>query len=75
MKAYHLEITSYCGHGGEHYYGSLKWTGTTDGLERFELQHSLSQREATYLNKKDKASWTRYKKGGLTELCADIPRK
>jgi hypothetical protein len=56
--------------GGEHLYASL--SGHIDGkYERFsDIQHPLSQKEATYLNKKDSeygGMSNGYKKGDMSE--------
>lgn len=59
-----LDITSFVGTsiGAEHYYARLKMHGVEKDVE---LKHTLTQKEATYLNKKDKGygAFGRYKTG------------
>lgn len=54
--------------GGEHYTGTLK--GYTDmGFKSYKVEHKLSQKEATYLNKKDctNSRFFVYRKGQLSD--------
>jgi hypothetical protein len=55
--------------GAEHWYGKLKqgwgdWNLAYDN--QVELLHPLTQKEATYLNKKSNNKFSRYKKGELS---------
>lgn len=73
---YGVEITSflYCGAlGAEHYYGKL-WTydeskeDWRNQIWKEELKQPMSQKMASYLNKKDGYSkWRAYHKGDLTD--------
>jgi hypothetical protein len=61
----YVYVTSYAmSIGGEHFYGKLK----CNGHEEVILTEVLTQKLATYLNKKDStASWNRYKQGDRVE--------
>jgi hypothetical protein len=69
-KSAFLDITSftYIGSiGAEHYYGKIIFTDKS--IERFDLQHPLTQKEAIHLNKKDGdiKIFHRYKRGELSD--------
>ena len=65
-----LEISSftYCGSiGAEHFYGKIDFPDITK-VEKLRLKKPLSQKEATYLNKKEGTrAFARYKMGDLSD--------
>jgi hypothetical protein len=54
MKVAKLEVTSWAGVaiGAEHFYGSFNWCDESNDFKEHRLTKTISQKEASYLNKK-----------------------